>query len=354
MLLAAGVAAIWLWPKAKAENVEDSAVRPVRSMIVAGVAKIPDIKFPGKVRAGKTRHLVFEVPGRLVDFDLDNGQEVKKGDILAKLDTRDFDADVRKAEAAYDDAVIRLQRMRDAASKGGVSKNEVSKAEADSKTAAAQLDIAKKALESCVLKAPFDGVVAETYPSSLDMISVGQKILTLQSTDRIKFDVSIPETMVVSKNLVELSKDRRHYVVFDSLPGKEFDVDFEDFTTRADDATQTFNATFSMPAHPDYSFLPGMSVTLVIGGADIDATREFPLTVPSAAVGADDAGGHFVWKLEGSGKEGEYRVVRQPVETGELSGTSLEIKSGLSGGERIAVAGVALLSEGRTVTLWKE
>ncbi len=352
--LAAGIAAIWLWPKAQVEKTEEEVVRPVRSMVVTDKVRVPEMRFPGKVRAGTTRHLAFEVAGRLIEFDLDNGQEVKKGAVLAKLDTRDFESDVRKAEAAHNKSVLTLKRMRDAATKGGVSKEEVSRAETDEKTAAAQLDIAKKALDSCVIKAPYDGIIAETYQDSLDMVSVGQKILTIQSTDKIKFDVSIPETMVVSKRLVELSEDRRRFVVFDSLPDKEFDVKFEEFTTQADDTTQTFTATFSMPAQADFSFLPGMSVTLVIEGAERKASEDFPMVVPNVAVGADDKGGHFVWKLEKSDKEGEYKVVRQPVETGDLVGTNLSVKSGLKSGDRIAVAGVALLSEGRIVTLWKE
>lgn len=354
VLLVAGVAAIWLWPKAKVEQAADDVVRPVRSMVVTDTVKIPELRFPGKVRAGTTRDLVFEVPGRLIDFNLDNGQEVKKGAVLAKLDARDYEADVKKAEAVYERAKLTLKRMQDASTKGGVSKEEVSKAESDAKTSEAQLDIAKKALESCVIKAPFDGVVAETYPESLDMVSVGQKILTFQSTDKVKFDVSVPEAMVVSKRLVEMSKRRRYFVVFDSLPGQKFDVKFEEFTTQADAATQTFTATFSMPAHDEFTFLPGMSVTLVIEGTETKATDDFPITVPNVAVGADDKGGHFVWKLEKSDKEGEYKVVRQAVKTGRLIGTDLAITSGLKGGERIAVAGVTLLSEGRIVTLWKE
>ncbi len=354
VMLVAGVAAIWLWPEAKIEKTVDDVVRPVRSMVVSDIVTVPELRFPGKVRAGESRHLAFEVAGRLVDFDLDNGQEVKAGDVLAKLDTRDFEADVKKAEAARERAELTLKRMRDASSKGGVSKEEVSRAETDAKTAAAELDIAKKALDSCVIKAPFDGVVAETYPSSLDMVSVGQKILTLQSTDEVKFDVSIPETMIVSKRLVEMAEDRRRFVVFDSLPGREFDVKFEEFTTQADAATQTFTSTFSMPAHDEFSFLPGMSVTLVVAGAERKASEDFPIAVPNSAVGADDNGGHFVWKLEKTERAGEYKVVRQPVETGALVGTKLEMKSGLKSGDRIAVAGVALLSEGRVVTLWKE
>ena len=238
-----------------------------------------------------------------------------------------------------------------------MSKEEISKAETAAKTAEAQLAIARKALESCVIKAPYDGLVAETYPESLDMVSVGQKILTLQSTDKVKFDVSIPETMVIDRRLGEEIKVRRHFVVFDSLPRREFDVTFEGFTSKADDRTQTFTATFSMPTQKDFVILPGMSVTLVITGGEKkteDKGLVFPFAVPTVAVGADETGAHFVWKLVKSDKEGEYKTVKQRIETGRLVGTDIAVKSGLASGDRIAVAGVTILTEGQTVTLYGE
>ena len=355
VLFAAGVAAIWLWPKQKAEVNEEAVVRPVRSMVVSNRAALPELRCPGRVRAGETRGLMFEVPGRLVEFKLDRGQLVKKGDVLGKLDTRDYEADVKKAEATFERAKLTQERYRKASGKGGVSKEDVSKAEAYYKTAAAQLAIAKKALESCSLVAPYDGLVADRYPEQLDMISVGQKIVTLLSVDKVKFDISVPETAVISRRFVDVLKDRRHFVVFDSLPDKEFDVEFEETTTQADSKTQTFTVTFSMPTRPEYSILPGMSVTLVIeGGEKKSDSADRPLVVPTAAVGADEAGAHFVWKLVKTDKDGEYKVERQTVETGRLLGTNLVVTKGLAGGERIAVAGVSILTEGRIVTLWKE
>ena len=76
--------------------------------------------------------------------------------------------------------------------------------------------------------------------------------------------------------------------------------------------------------------------------------------MPTVAVGADEAGAHFVWKLVKADKDGEYKVTKQPVETGPLLGTDLVVKKGLAEGDRIAVAGVTILTEGRIVTLWKE
>jgi RND family efflux transporter MFP subunit len=329
-------------------------------MVVSDRVSLPELRFPGRVKAGESRDLSFEVPGRLLDIVAGKGQRVKKGDVLAKLDARDYEADVAKAEAAAERTELTLQRMRNAERTGGVSKEEVSKAETDVKTSSAQLAIARKALESCVIKAPYDGVVAETYPDSLDMVSVGQKILTLQNTDVVKFDVSIPETMVIDRRFVAELKGRRFFVVFDSLPKNEFDAKFEEFTSVADDRTQTFTATFSMPAREEFVILPGMSVTLVIEGgekkkADCENKGiEFPFAVPTVAVGADETGAHFVWKLVKTDKEGEYKTVRQKVETGRLFGTNLAVKSGLASGDRIAVAGVTILTEGQVVTLYGE
>jgi len=359
-MFAAGVAAIWLWPKPKAEVQEEDVVCPVRSMVVSGRARLPELRCPGRVRAGKSRDLMFEESGRLVWFKLDRGQRVKKGDILAKLDARDYEADVAKAEAEFESKRLSYERYSKALGKGGVSKDDVTKAEAGYKTAKAQLAVAKKALEGCTLVAPYDGLVADKYPEELDMVSSGQKILTLLSVDKVKFNITVPETAIISRGFEELLKGRRRFVVFDSLPDKEFDVEFEDATTQADSKTQTFTVTFSMPANAEYNFLPGMSVTLVIAGGDAavnpDASSPVavPFTVPAVAVGADETGAHFVWKLVKADKDGEYKTVKQRIETGETYGTNFTVYKGLAEGDRIAITGVMILTEGRVVTLKKE
>ena len=356
-LFAAGVAAVWLWPKPKAEVAEVDVVRPVLSMVVAERATIPELRCPGRVRAGESRDMMFEVPGRLVEFKVNKGDVVKKGAVLGRLDTRDYEADVAKAEAEYESKKLSYERYSNALGKGGVSKDDVTRAEAVFKTARASLAVAKKALESCSLVAPYDGMVADKYPEELDMVSTGQKILTLLSVDKVKFDISVPETLVISHRIVDEMANRRHFVVFDSLPGKEFDVNYEEATTQADSKTQTFTLTFSMPTPAEYNFLPGMSVTLVAadkGKKSGGGAADMPLSVPTAAVGADGKGGHFVWKLVKTEKEGEYKTVKQPVETGWLHGTNLAVTKGLAVGDRIAVAGVSILTEGRVVTLWKE
>ena len=59
VLFAAGVAAIWLWPHDKEEGGEENVVRPVRSIVVTKGTILPDLRFPGRVRAGETRDMMF-------------------------------------------------------------------------------------------------------------------------------------------------------------------------------------------------------------------------------------------------------------------------------------------------------
>jgi len=87
-MFAAGVAAFWLWPKSKAEVKEETVVRPVRSMVVTGRATIPELRCPGRVRAGESRDMMFEVSGRLVQFKIDRGQSVKSSQSSTRATTR--------------------------------------------------------------------------------------------------------------------------------------------------------------------------------------------------------------------------------------------------------------------------
>ena len=196
VLLTGTIAAIWLFPcSGKNSLVEVQPVRPIRSEIVRTSIKVPRLSYPGIIRANDSVDLAFEVSGRLVEFPAGSGKKVKKGDVLAVLDTRDFMQDLNKAKAAAEQARLTEQRNITAEKRhvGAVSQEQISVATANRIRAEAELRIAEKAVEDAVLKAPYDGWIADTYPSTYDTVEAGQKILTLQNIDTVKIDVSLPE-----------------------------------------------------------------------------------------------------------------------------------------------------------------
>ena len=355
LILAGSISAIWLLPVSGKNGIDEpQPVRPVRSEVVRTAIRIPRLSYPGIVRASDSVDLAFEVSGRLVNFPAGSGRKVRKGEVLAVLDTRDFMQDLNKAKAAAEQARLTEQRNITAAKKhaGAVSQEQISVATANRIRAEAELKIAEKAVEDAVLKAPYDGWIADTYPSTYDTVEAGQKILTLQNIETVKVDVSLPESLVID-GLNTPFKSRKHYITFDSLPAMKYVPHSREFKAHADSRTQTYTATFAMKRPERLRLLPGMSATLTVEGCDMPSGDAKPW-VSSDSVGNASDGSAFVWKLEPSGKEGEFTVKKRMVKLGRRVGSQIEVVEGLADGDRIASAGINILSEGRKVVLYKE
>ena len=358
-VFAGAVGAIWLWPAREAETVDSEPVRPVRSIVVQDGAKMPDLQFPGVVKAGEDRTLAFEVPGKILSLPVVKNQRVKKGDVIARLDPKDFEDRVATAKATLERDRESLARYRKV-SANAVSKEEVSRVEAQVKTSQAAYDSARRDLERTVLTAPFDGVVADTFPTELDVVAVGSKVAFILDTREIAVEVSLPETIVIRSRMMDTvgsSTNGISRVVFDSYPGRSFPSRMDEFTAVADARTQIYKLTFKLANVPELVLLPGMSATVFVDGKDYvyrDADQHAAVAVPGAAVAVDDKGGYFVWKVEATSEDGIYEVRKAPIEVASRVGTDVVVRQGVKPGDRIATAGVHLLSEGRRVTLLKE
>ena len=362
LLLAAAVLAILFYRTDKEETPPDTTVRPLKTLVVGGVARLPVLRFPGTLDADTGVDLSFEVGGRIVDFPVVRGQQVKKGDILAKLDDSDYKNQVKDAQAQLDLAESTLSRTKKALEINAVSQEDYSKAKASRDAAKAQLAIAKKSLDDTVLRAKFTGTVSETYVDNYDTINSGTRILKLQDMSVLNLDVQIPETYLWRARRAAADPESvRCSIEFDSLPGTRFPVELKEYSTTADPVTQTFRATYTLP-HPEQDgiiLLPGMTGTLIveITGEDASATAAPSglLQIPSDAVGNDSDGTFYVWLLTPvSDADGVWTVTKRTVTVGDRTGDQVNITEGLAAGDRIAAAGLTILTEGRRVTLYSE
>ena len=355
LLLAAAVAMAFLYKggKPEADNTPPP-VRPVKSMLVGPPPRVPSIHFPGVVDARAGVDLSFEVGGRIVEFPATRGLDVKEGDVLARLDDRDYANSVKTAEADLAYAESNFKRMEAALAQNAVSQDEYSSARASRDKARAALDTARKALDDTVLKARFSGVVSDTYADNFDTVAAGTPILKLQDLSAFDLAVSVPESYVLSGS-ADVRSRYTFEASFDSLPGRTFPVTVKDAARIADPVTQTYRATFTLEAPEGLIILPGMTctVTSTVTEEDLAATAGDKLAVPSNAVGAAADATSFVWRLDDNG-DGTFTARRATVKLGQRTGESIYVLSGLSSGERIAVAGVTVLTEGRIVRLTDE
>lgn len=350
-LLAAGVAAVFLYEAEAPEEEADTAIRPIKSLVVGPAQTWPRLYFPGTLEAGTEVDLSFEVGGRLVEFPVKRGMKVEQGDVLGRIDPSNYENQVKNAEADLGQARSSLERMERALTVKAVSQEEVSQARAAVQKAEAQLAIQRKALADTVLTASFAGWVSETYADNFDAVTPGRAVLKLQDLTRLAIGVSVPEGYIMWAMPGSMEK-AAFFVEFDALPGVRVPATLKEFATMADAATQTYRARFWFENPPEILLLPGMTGTVVVEVSHA-AEAAGELLVPSNAVGFDSAGAAFVWVLEDMGG-GVHAARQRTIVLGERNGEWIEGIEGLAAGERIAAAGVAILTEGRQVRLLEE
>lgn len=358
-LIVAGTAAVWMWPDPVIEVTEDETVRPIRSAVVEAGYKSPDLYFPARIDAGEERSMSFKHPGRIASIPVSSGDRVMKGGVLATLEKESFVEAVEIAKAALERDRLAYERRLNAAAKNAVSGEELTAAEAQYNQSRSRLRDAERDLEETVLVAPFDGVVSRKRMDELRNVAAGDEIILFHDITKISVKVVIPETMVIGlKNMTFNEDDPEMLTIsFDSAPGLSFPVKFKDFESSANENTQTFTVSYSLPAPKELLLLPGMSGTLKLSGRHYAFNSESTgkeVTVPESAVGAASDGSAFAWVLAPTTEAGVWTVHKRSIKVGRRAAGLVRVDDGLSAGERIATAGVAVLTEGRKVRVLED
>jgi multidrug efflux system membrane fusion protein len=335
----------------------EEPVRPVKLMKIGGSLAGKTRKLPGTVRASDRVDLAFQVSGTVIELPVKEGQMVKKGTLVARLDPRDYATSLRnaegvlaKAEAGLAYAIAEHKRYVNvkATDAGAVSDSMVSLKQAAEKVERANLQSAKASvaaardqLQYTRLAAPFDGLIARKYVDNYQEVQAKEAILSLQNVKDVEVLIDVPELMIAP-----IRKTRpRFYAESVADPSRRFDLKIKEFATQADSVTQTYRVVLTMPAPEGIRILPGMTVNVSIEFAE-DVAAGGEILIPAIAVLADNAGKAQVWVVDPQTR----KVHRRPVTTGDLSGSdSIRILSGLNAGETVAVSGVTKLHEGQTV-----
>ena len=336
-----------------------TVIRPVIAVRVADANSLSQRVFPGRARAGQEVNLSFRVSGPLIALPANVGDEFKRGDVVARIDPRDFETAVRtvrgqleQVQAHAKRAEADLGRLKNVMKEdpGATSQAAIDRAQQarDSSAASvrslrASLAAVKDRLSYTALKAPFKGNVSETYVENFETVVAKQPILRLLNPDSIEFVISVPESLIGLAPSVESIE-----VKFDALPEVKIPATIKEIGKEASQATRTYPVTLVMSQPEGVEILPGMA-----GGAKVTARPPKSadlagLEIPATALftGADSTKS-FVWIID----EANKTLSRRTVEVGKLSKFGVLIKSGLKPGEWIVTKGVNTLDEGQQVRI---
>ena len=390
---------------------EKETVRPVRAFKIGDVKALQGREFPGKARAKDEVELSFRVSGPLIALPVDVGAKVKKDDVIAALDPRDFQAAldsaqgnlavakanlsamergarpeeieqfkaaVTEAEAAYRQAYAEHERNATLLQSRTIAQADFDMSLARRDRTAAQVKKAKedlnigqrgarpedleakraeiKALEAAVENAT-NQLDYATLKAPFDgnvaarYVDNFQTVQAKQSVVRLLDVAKIEVTIQVPESLISLVPQVPKAVCrFDAFPGQEFTGRITKVGSEASQTTRTYPVTVEIEQPKDVQILPGMAAT-VRGLPDENAKPGESVVVPVAAVFTADAGGQsYVWVVD----QGGQKVTRRAVKTGNLTPVGIAIADGLKPGEWVVTAGVHSLRDGQQVKVLPE
>lgn len=337
---------------------QEQVIRGLKTHLIEDVERNTTRRFPAVLEPAELNVLAFEVGGKLGEVSLNVGQQLKAGDLVARLDPTSLELQVENAQAGVDqarssanNAAETLARQEELFERGSTTKVAVDDARTASETAAASLVQAQKALESAQedlekseLLAPFDGVVNSVEAQSYATVAAGAAIATVYAPE--DFEVSFSVNFDTVNQLVVGTTAR---VRLADRPDVELGAVVSEIGSRAD-AVSSFPIVLKLSEVADF----------LKAGMAVEAAIDFPLeqatgyAVPLSAAIKDGKGGSpgeegslgiFVYDPDTS------TVKRRQVTVGGIRENSLVVVDGLSPGDRVASAGVTFLKEGQEVKL---
>jgi RND family efflux transporter MFP subunit len=343
--------------------VTEQPVRPVRAIKVGEAGPLADRWFPGQARAHNEADLSFRVSGPLIVLPNDIvGREYKAGDVISRIDPRDYEvkvadieaqlararASAKRAASEYQRELNILKEEPGATSQTTVDRKSAQRDQtvAEVKSLSASLDAARDQLDYTYLKAPFDGKVVQQYVQNFEDVRAKQAIVRLLDTSRIEMVVNIPENLISYAPYVTNIR-----VQFDAFKDHQIPAVIKEIGAEASRTTRTYPVTLIMDQPDDIKILPGMAGRSTADREDVDAVRQTGIVIPVSAIfSPEENTTSYVWVFD----EQSATVSRRAVVTGELSDHGVPVEEGLTPGEWVVTAGVSYLAEGQVVRLLED
>jgi RND family efflux transporter MFP subunit len=334
---------------------EESIVRPVRYTRVVAQGASEARTYSGTARAELETDLSFRVGGTLTRRPVDVGDELSRGDLVAMLDSTDYQvrldearAGLARAEAEQRNADANYERTRDLYENQNASRTQLDSARALAESAAAQYRAAAQQVEAARLQlsytrltAPQACTVAQTFAEVNQNVSPGQAVVRLNCGGCAEVVVSVSDT-----DISRVSQGMAVTAAVNALPGTGIPGVVREVGIATGARGTTFPVTVALTEACD----------AVRSGMAVDVAFAFPtaadagsLVVPYVSVG-EDRRGHFVFVIEPDAG-GTLFANRRSVTIGPATADGIVITDGLTAGELIATAGVRRLTPGQEVTL---
>jgi len=290
-----------------------------------------EVEALGTAKANESMDVTSKVSNVVMAVRFEEGQQVRKGDVLVELDGEQARADLAVANAALTESASQLKRSRELYATRVLSDQQIEQIEATHEANLARVAAARARLADTVIRATFGGRVGLRRVSVGSLIAPGVVITTLDDTSTIKLDFTVPETVVAAMRPgLELEATSVAY------PGKVFRGKVASVDSRVDPNTRSVTVRGLVP-NTSGDLKPGMflNVRLARGEADL-------LVVPEEAL-LPEQGDVYVYVIT------DGKAVKRKIQTGQRRVGSVQVTAGLEPGEMVVTEGTQKLRDGASV-----
>ena len=297
---------------------------------------VDKINLPAQIEPYEEVWVKAEVPGQVIEVLVKEGQMVKKGQVLMKLDDRDYRTRLARIEANYKLAKLNYERTKTLVKKKIAAPTKLDEIEAQLKDLTAQRNEAAVALSRTIITTPLSSLLNEISAKMGDYMGVGDPVAQILEIDTVKVTVGVPESDVAAIfNLEEAD------VIIQALGKRRVKGEKIFLSRQPRTLARLFDLELKVP-NPDGRILPGMFARVEL----VKHVYENAIALPLYTI-ITQRDEHFVFI------EKESRVEKRRVKLGSLIGWQVHITSGLKAGEKVVVVGHRLLDDGQAVEVIK-
>jgi RND family efflux transporter MFP subunit len=322
--------------KQEAVKQEVTAIK-VKAQAVQTFNGLSNLRYSGTVEASQTIPLTFQSSGTVEQVLVQEGDAVRKGQLMATVDKADNQSIYNSSLAMYQQAKDAYDRLKQVYDNGSLSEVKWVEMETNLKKAQSQLEVAKSSLDKCNLYAPASGVIGKRN------IEPGQSaISSFAPLELVKIETVLVKISVPENEIGKIKKGMNAGFTISALDNKQYEGTITNVGVVADQFSRTYEVKITVK-NPELEIKPGMVCDVVLN----TSAEKTMVLVPYNSVTKDIEGNSFVFVVTPDKKT----VKKQVVKVGGYQTNGLEITSGLTADQTIVIEGKEKLFDNSLISL---
>ncbi len=329
-------------------NNEIEKLDTVEKLPIVTVLNVKDTLFKhflelqGSIETKENIIIYPEFSGILSTLYVKEGQPVKKGQLLAKIDDGGLQKQLEQLKVQYQLSKTTYERQKRLWDQKIGSEIQYLQAKSIMKAQEKGIAAMKDQLEKTYVKAPFSGIIDEVITEQGSVIAPGNNLFKLVNLDRMYVKSNVPEIYLPNIKVGTFVE------VYIPVLGEKMDAYVSRMSYTIDKDNRTFSIEIEVP-NKDGQLKPNLTVQLRIN----DYTSKKAILVPESIISENAAGEQYVYLAEQSNEKDHAKALKRMIKTGRSQGGKIEVASGLKEGDRIINEGARNVKPGTKIDIKK-